>query len=94
MTSEVGQAGKRLRERMKVKGGIVDCGFLFLADLEMVWELFFLITDGGNLLDLFIARYYFLTALGKRQGYSDPVADPEFPVGSQAYHLAKFLLTF
>ena len=27
MMTEVGQAGKRLRGKMKVKGGIVDCGF-------------------------------------------------------------------
>ena len=47
MMTEVGQAGKRLRGKMKVKGGIVDCGFL--DNLEMVWELLFLTTDGHNL---------------------------------------------
>ena len=48
MTSEVGQAGKRLRDRMKVKGGLSIVDF-FLADVEMMWELFFLTTDGRNL---------------------------------------------
>ena len=49
MMTEVGQAGKRLRGKMKVKGRIVDCGFFFLDNLEMVWELLFLTIDGHNL---------------------------------------------
>ena len=49
MTSEIGQAGKRLREKKMVKGGIVDSG-VFLTNLEMMWELLFTPITGGRVL--------------------------------------------
>ena len=89
MMTEVGQAGKRLRGKMKVKGGIVDCGFFFSGQFGNGVEITFS-DNWWSQFVLFVARYYLLTAPGKRKGYSDPVADPGFS-GAPTYYLANFL---
>ena len=87
MMTEVGQAGKRLREKMKVKGGIVDCGFFsgrFVNGAGIIFS-----DNWWSLFAFFVAIYYLLTAPGKRRGCSDPVADPGAPTYCSAKVLPK-----